>query len=152
MGVFCMSKRCDHLLMWAHYAQNHTGLCIAFDGTTEFFGQAHEIKYAKSYPKVQYLRASKERMTRATLLTKAGVWRYEEEWRVIEHRHGPGPYLFPAEALVAVILGYQMLPSSKQLICQWCARRSRRPRIFQARPAEREFRLDLKDITRVAYI
>ena len=152
MGVFCMSKRCDHLLMWAHYAESHTGLCLVFDGTTEFFGQAQEIKYAKDYPKVQYLRASRERLTEATLLTKAGVWRYEKEWRVIEYKKGPGLYRFPPEMLVAVIFGYQMSPMSKQVICQWCARRAQRPRIFHARPAEREFRLIFKDVTSVAYL
>jgi hypothetical protein len=152
MGLFCMSKRCDHLLMWAHYAQNHTGLCFVFDAANEFFGRAQEIRYARDYPKVQYLRASKQLITEATLLTKAGVWRYEREWRVVEHEKGPGSYRFPPEALVGVILGYQMPPTNKQLIYQWCARRARRPQIFHARPAEREFRLTLKDITSVAYL
>jgi hypothetical protein len=152
MRVFCMSKRCDHLLMWAHYAQSHTGLCLVFDGANEFFGRAQEIKYAKDYPKVQYLRASKQQITQATLLTKAGAWRYEKEWRVVEYEKGPGPYRFPPETLVGVIFGYKMPATSKQVICQWCVRRARRPRIFHARPAEREFRLILKDITSVAYL
>src|SRR5690606_30132625 len=30
-GVTCFSKNCKNLLMWAHYANNHTGMCIGYD-------------------------------------------------------------------------------------------------------------------------
>jgi hypothetical protein len=152
MGVFCISKRCDHLLMWSHYAESHTGLCVAFNANNEFFGQAQEIKYREGYPKFRYLDASQEELTEATLLTKADVWSYEEEWRVIEYTTGPGIYPFPPGLLVAVILGCRMIPTDKHLMCQWCARRCPRPKIFQARVAEGEFRLDLIDITATAYL
>lgn len=30
IGVLSLSEKCDDLLMWAHYAQNHKGLVVGF--------------------------------------------------------------------------------------------------------------------------
>ena len=32
IGVACLTEVPDSILMWSHYAQNHTGYCIGFDG------------------------------------------------------------------------------------------------------------------------
>lgn len=32
VGVFCVSAKPDDILMWAHYADSHRGLCLEFDG------------------------------------------------------------------------------------------------------------------------
>ncbi len=146
-GIFCMSRCHDHLLMWAHYAESHTGLCLAFDANNEFFGRAQPIEYAKPYPHVSYLHASQDVLTTAMLLTKADVWAYEEEWRIIDHKNGPGLYTFPADSLKAVILGCRMPTQSKHLVQQWCNVRKPRPRIFQEQIADRQFALDFKEVT-----
>ena len=151
-GIFCLSKRYDHLLMWSHYAESHTGLCIAFSEDNAFFGSAQPITYVKAYPDISYLHSSQDVLTTAMLLTKADVWEYEEEWRIIEHKGGPGIYTFPPESLVAVILGCKMPAQNKDLVQQWCSERRPRPRIFQACMSERQFALDFKEITSIAQV
>lgn len=151
-GIFCMSKRYDHLLMWSHYAESHTGLCIAFSEENRFFERAQRITYTEAYPNLSYLHTSQDELTTAMLLTKADVWAYEEEWRVIEHEGGPGIYTFPPESLVAVILGCRMASQDKHIVQQWCNQRRPRPGIFQARMGKRRFALDFKDITSIAYL
>jgi len=31
LGVCCFSERKDHILMWSHYAANHSGVCLQFN-------------------------------------------------------------------------------------------------------------------------
>jgi hypothetical protein len=38
-GIFCLTEEADDPLMWAHYAHNHTGFVIGFDGRSEFFSE-----------------------------------------------------------------------------------------------------------------
>jgi len=46
-GITCFSKVRDDILMWAHYADKHKGLCFEFDGSDNciFFGEAQPVKY-----------------------------------------------------------------------------------------------------------
>lgn len=37
VGVLSLTEKPDHPLMWSHYANNHSGLALAFDETNEFF-------------------------------------------------------------------------------------------------------------------
>ena len=41
-GIICMGKHWHSPLMWAHYAGNHTGVCLGFDVPDEL---AYDIKY-----------------------------------------------------------------------------------------------------------
>ncbi|MEQ9452510.1 MAG: DUF2971 domain-containing protein [Pseudomonadales bacterium] len=36
-GILSLTERNDNLLMWAHYAQDHTGMVIGLDPSHEFF-------------------------------------------------------------------------------------------------------------------
>ena len=62
MGVFCLSERCDSILMWSHYADCHKGVCIGFD--TTYFKQPHiqKIRYNSEYPNLNYYKSSPEEM------------------------------------------------------------------------------------------
>lgn len=40
--VLCLSKNKDSILMWSHYAQNHTGVVIGFDKNYRFMKNACE--------------------------------------------------------------------------------------------------------------
>jgi len=62
VGVLSLTERPDHPLMWSHYANNHSGLVLAFDETNEFFrsprhgqpddaGSPRRVKYSSERPK-----------------------------------------------------------------------------------------------------
>ena len=42
-----MTENPDNLLMWAHYARNHTGLCIEFDTSEDFLlaTELYQVRY-----------------------------------------------------------------------------------------------------------
>jgi hypothetical protein len=58
IGILCLTERLDDILMWSHYAENHTGFVIGFDTEkTAFFkhksdepgeiGELRKVNYSK---------------------------------------------------------------------------------------------------------
>lgn len=116
VGIFSMSKRPDHPLMWAHYAGEHTGICIGFEATKNSKMEHPEhflpVNYSDSLPELNddgfqaamtmsmgaqgrvhtssFKIAFSDKTFQAAITTKPTCWRYEEEWRYIE----PYPGLF----------------------------------------------------------
>lgn len=90
LGVLALSEKCDDLLMWAHYAQNHKGLVIGFDSEHRYFHQqlgpsdefryVRKVRYSKGRPNIRL--TTIEDLT-GIFLTKSEDWKYEDEWRVM---------------------------------------------------------------------
>ena len=88
-GFISFSKDWDIPTMWAHYADNHKGICLGFDLPVVWNGQtAHldEIEY------VPELRDMDERVLCDSIYNKEAIdfarkaksihWEYEKEWRI----------------------------------------------------------------------
>lgn len=121
VGIFSMSTNPDHPLMWAHYASDHTGICIGFERSegTKLADVEHclAVKYSDSLPEMEkdglistmafsldnsgraYTSSFKVAFTdktfQAAITTKPTCWSYENEWRYVEPYDGlfewPGP-------------------------------------------------------------
>ena len=80
----CFSERRDSLLMWAHYADSHKGICLQFKYDSaklpagSLFKKMH---YSTHYPKLDAARIVELEQT--LLLTKSTDWMYEKEWRFV---------------------------------------------------------------------
>lgn len=125
-GILCLSEPNDEPLLWSHYADGHTGVCLEFDATnsTPFFANAQEVKYAEDVPIINpFLEESILSMEKA-LLTKAQCWIYEREWRVVDYTNGAGPRRFPRGSLRSVILGAQISPESETRVKEWAQTRT----------------------------
>ncbi|WP_175726375.1 DUF2971 domain-containing protein [Burkholderia ambifaria] len=92
--VCCFSKRNDNLLLWAHYAENHRGVCLEYDIPDEIFRtQFFPINYSATQPVIEKINrypvgdvnAGSLLMTMkdAVFLMKSEDWKYEEEWRML---------------------------------------------------------------------
>jgi Protein of unknown function (DUF2971) len=110
MGVLCLSTRCDSVLMWSHYAQQHGGVCVEYGVASLPAGSVFEVKYGESreVPASQLASwlvdgdsAAESQVRRACLLTKSAEWEYEGEWRMLG-RLGPGLW---APKVKSVIFG-----------------------------------------------
>lgn len=119
VGMLCMSTIPDNILLWAHYADAHQGLCLIFDATTNFFAPAQKVQYPSLRPKINPLRDTDDLMMTSALLTKSFHWAYEDEWRLTHYRKGPGVYTYPSGALLGVILGAQISSDNEALVRQW---------------------------------
>ncbi|MDB5346429.1 MAG: hypothetical protein JWP89_4806 [Schlesneria sp.] len=121
VGIFSMSANPDHPLMWAHYANDHKGLCIGFEASegSKLAAADHclPVQYSDSLPEFDedgllsettfsvdtsgrsYVSSFKIAFTDKTfqkaISTKPTVWSYENEWRYVEPYDGlfqwPGP-------------------------------------------------------------
>jgi hypothetical protein len=88
--LVCASLVHDSVLMWSHYADNHTGLVIGFDTTKVPFSQIGDdcwLTVSYSDKKPDYIHSHKERTFRRNMFsvaaTKATGWAYEEEIRIV---------------------------------------------------------------------
>lgn len=97
--VFCVTEAKDNLLMWSHYAQDHTGIVFELENINKknnLLSQIKKVNY-KDKP-ISYF--SLEELIKWTLFQvepdyskvmyathawhKSLHWEYEQEWRVIE--------------------------------------------------------------------
>jgi hypothetical protein len=86
-AVFCMTEKKDDILMWAHYAGQHTGFCLEFRTDNPLFLRVRPVIYSRCLPKEdlgEFLTAS-IRPLPLYLVTKAEDWAHEKEWRLVLH-------------------------------------------------------------------
>jgi hypothetical protein len=132
--------------MWAHYANAHQGVCVGFDSSADIFGSAQQVKYSAERVPVDHLNDSPETKLDKSLLTKSIDWSYEEEWRCIDYKNGPGPGRVNPGAVRSVILGARMSDFKKNQLRDWIGGLPHRPRVFNARISESHFRIDLEEM------
>ena len=149
VGVLCLSARKDDILMWSHYADSHRGLCLEFDGYFEFFARAQEVNYPETdvRPQINPYRDSPDQMVDKAVLTKASHWKYEEEWRILEHVNGPGVYRYPPEALTGIILGAQIPPQAVAKVLGWIEERGHSIKLYRASPNPTKLSLIVDEVS-----
>lgn len=112
--VFYLAPAATSLLMWAHYADKHKGLCLEFDATKEKLWQARRVVYLDKLPHLTAdLMTNPEMLLERSLLTKSTEWSYEEEYRILGRDADPAFSLatesdflqLPTGAITAVIAG-----------------------------------------------
>ena len=146
IGVLSLSATNRNILLWSHYAAGHTGICLKFRAASDadFFGSSQPVKYTKNYPEIDILNNSPNEQVQAFLLTKAIDWKYEDEWRIIDHEKGPGDKKFHQAMLLEVIFGTQMDLNDKSAIVEWVRDRHPPIQLSQASIANGAFSLVIK--------
>lgn len=86
----CLSENNNITPMWAHYADNHTGVCIEYDiFNSRLFENCHPILYIKhadfteDINKIDDNKRNKLKLLEEPFLKKSYDWSYENEWRVL---------------------------------------------------------------------
>jgi len=143
-GVTCFSKTHDNLVMWAHYADKHKGVCLKFDilADAEFFMTPFPVIYKKEYPIYNYIR-NRDGLGKFLLETKSVDWKYENEIRVM--KKGAGLYNFNKDSLCEVIFGANTPARDKETIEKMVGSLVYdKVRIKSARISKKKFRLKIK--------
>lgn len=82
-GVSCFSKIYDEVLMWAHYAKKHTGLCVGFQmNYTQPDFAFFPVNYVSSINQLDG-NMLRSRVMFYLLTSKAERWKYEQEIRAV---------------------------------------------------------------------
>jgi len=121
LGICCFTSKPNNILLWSHYGDSHRGMVIGFDvkfpknyvttppsrrlalGTENLIG--HNVEYASQRPVFHYGIDDNNTLLTKFALTKAKLWAYEEEIRVIEHDRGAGIFSFQPHCIKEVITG-----------------------------------------------
>lgn len=149
IGLCCLAESNDNILMWSHYARNHDGYCLEFEATncTPVFGEAQQVLYASEFPVVDFFNTPPDKQVDLIFLTKYIGWRYEEEYRIIDHQAGAGLHSYPPELLRSVTFGLRMPESARQQIRAWVKNRGHDIRFYEAAIDDREFKVVIKETT-----
>ena len=126
LGILSLSDTPSDLLMWTHYAANHTGLVLEFDDGHSWFwvkrpegddcGNLRKVSYADQ-PSSGFLAELK---AHEVFYTKGTRWEYEREWRVVRPlvesslELPGGVFLFdiPEGVITGVIVGLRVSTDS----------------------------------------
>lgn len=85
VGISCFSKTHLSILMWSHYAVNHTGICLKFNTSDKsFFKNYKEVKYLEKFPTSDEI-IKHDQSDNFLFFTKSLEWSYEREVRLIKN-------------------------------------------------------------------
>jgi hypothetical protein len=97
-GISCLSESEKSLLMWAHYANNHRGMCVEYnllEINRQLRFTAIPVIYSDS--RVCFRSINMDSIDQDThtafiesLSTKSPEWSYEKEWRIIRDKAACG--------------------------------------------------------------
>lgn len=140
LGIVCLSKVKDDILMWSHYGNDHKGFCLRFNA--DMLGEissCYPVKYRKRYPTFgEFVRSDLEKIANLFVQTKSNHWKYEKEVRLIRNAITPsGEELgrvikYPKQALTGIIFGCLASDEVKQRIASAVAVNGVRVQYYQS--------------------
>jgi hypothetical protein len=120
-SLCCFAGVPDSILMWSHYAGNHTGVCIEITHP-----QIDEVIYPVEYTDevatvsgIDLLSLSFANLSKAIFLRKASCWSYEQEYRMICPWLGSRLQVFPPGSIKRVIVACAMPPAAHDELKRW---------------------------------
>jgi hypothetical protein len=123
MGIYSLSQTYNHELLWAHYANSHSGFCIEYDLDlllpTNKMDKLYSfpIKYSNKIPQVDISDISGKAalpIIQKLAGTKSKSWSYEEEYRLITDQSGP--FQYNHNAITAIYFGLRMEQDKRKRI------------------------------------
>lgn len=118
VGICCFSDTGTNELMWAHYAENFSGICVAYSTRQLRDGIGDDVHFVRvAYDELPPRlgrddQKCPQRAARRILSHKKSCWLYEREWRLLtspKTMQVPGPLKITVEPSVkAVFLGPRM--------------------------------------------
>lgn len=160
-----LSEESSSLLMWAHYAGDHTGFVMGFCRNHPYFNSAGEnpsnpgylnkVVYSEQRPSGVVLSMGVEK----TYLTKGLEWSYEKEWRVLQVASNASIvketpvgdihlFEYPSDAVTQVVIGARASQETKDAIRSVLSDRVVWPNVslYQAYIDSQFYRLDYQSI------
>jgi hypothetical protein len=112
IGILCLSKKRNDLLMWAHYADWHRGYCVGIQKSElskHFINDAliQPNDYKTKFPIYKFIDPSPNQHI-DRLFTKSKHWAYEKEYRFIKANSAGTTLTVNNEAIREIILGLKM--------------------------------------------
>lgn len=159
-GVSCFSESEDSLLMWAHYANNHRGMCVEYD-----LLEINRILRFTAIPVIYsgertcfnfFIPESIEqdglKLFIQSVTSKSPEWSYEKEWRIIRDQGACGDQwdvnkkgaLLEMIRPSSIILGCVAKPEFEQEVRDYCF--TNKINLYKMEKDPVQYRLNRKEI------
>jgi hypothetical protein len=97
VGVSCFATNPSSVVMWSHYANEHTGICVEFSRSTmllsaKFLELLHPVRYTEKFweafrllwtPPEYFHQVPMDVLPILAACHKSKEWEYEHEWRLV---------------------------------------------------------------------
>ena len=160
LTVSCFSSSgWNNQLMWAHYANSYSGICIEYDFSKieEFIGFIYPVEYNKFRPTLSLQDLGIEKIVIdneikyehsepnmasvfSYLLCKNVCWEYEKEWRIINIGQENTPKFIELPFVKSITLGENIDPICKYLLRDVC--REKGIECYEIKISTEDFTLD----------
>lgn len=156
--VSCFSEKSNiySLVMWGHYAKNHTGICVEYDYREMNKARLNKatilpINYTDNR-KTKHIANDDIHKNREFHLniafTKSTEWKYEKEWRLLEindtDRKGKEGFNIPFIKPECIYLGCKIDERLKNDVIKLCDQK--KIKVYQMRMVSGSFKLDMEKI------
>jgi hypothetical protein len=119
LGVFCLSKESNNLLLWSHYANSHKGFCVGYNPIEIHKALGYPtmgpVNYCNVYPLVSSVE-NPEKTSYIQVFHKSIDWYYEKEYRYIKYNFANKKISIPKEAIKEIYLGSMISEDDRRLI------------------------------------
>jgi len=146
--ILSLSADNSNILMWSHYSQSHTGICIGYD-TQKLFdqvgGKLGPVIYQLDFPEFGLFDDVQTHFMKYANV-KSEDWKYEKEYRAMRLTTNGKVVTLRPDTIREVILGIRMNNSEKKAITDHLKTQYPAISVFHAVVNEREYRIDLKQM------
>ena len=154
--VYCLTTNPTSTLMWSHYAQNHTGICLGFRCRNHVFGSAFRVEYSETFPLIDVADDGME-ASLLPFLAKSAGWSYEEEYRLIAQEEAAmnaddtlitrsNMLPIPEGALACIVVGCLMLESEREVVRRLIQEHAQGVQLQQAVRVPNHYQLTLETL------
>lgn len=172
-AVLSLSRCRDNILMWSHYANNHSGFVVGFDSSNSFFDPAKDkaidglrpVIYSNEravVPKNGFELFNETEMREANqylFFTKSADWEYEQEMRILadpgsaerriarENEADICLFSFPRDAVKEIVIGARMPTESLERSVKLWQKTYSQAELYLASLNPTKFSVDVKLVT-----
>lgn len=159
-GVSCFSESQDSLLMWAHYANNHRGMCVEYNlleindllkfAPVPVIYSGERTCFDSFNP--QSVEKDSLKLLIYSITSKSQEWRYEKEWRIIRDSKACGAAwnketkgaLLDMIHPSSITLGCMAQPEFEKKVKDYCV--ANRITLYKMEKDEFQYRLNKKPL------
>jgi len=147
-GICSLTSKKDNLLMWAHYADSHRGICIGFD-SSQLSASAHRIiekvNYSDCFPKIKMFDEGYESWG-SLITTKSKLWEYEDEYRITKIYGARKLFKINDLAFKEIVFGCKISQKHREEIISIAKSKDSIIKLYDCVTDDREFKLNLVEI------
>lgn len=164
VGIACFAQRWNNVLMWSHYANKHTGICVEYDFDIPFETATNSlllpVEYTSMRPllPIEKLGAIQDRDFKVdetkinsvfadvlkALITKSEIWKYEQEWRHIVFIKDPNKRLVSLPIVSRIIMGVNISDENKKKMVEYATKHN--IPLYQAQLVEDRYEMELRKV------